>query len=120
MFHCLAANCADLLIGDSKSQRSDTAWRQVYRALDHNEARTACARPETSAFPESIQEFARQFVAMQEMRHKADYSAEGAYYRSDVAILIDEAEKVIEGFAKSPELDRRAFAAWVLFKMRKA
>ena len=120
IFHCLAANCADLFIGESDSPRSHAAWRQVYRGLDHKDAKSACARPETSHFPEPIRHFARQFAAMQEMRHKADYSPDAVYYKSNVAILIDEAQKAIEEFVSAPATDRRAFAAWVLFKLRKA
>ena len=33
-FHALAQDCADRLVGTTR-QRSEPAWRQAYRALDH-------------------------------------------------------------------------------------
>ena len=38
LFHCLAATAADLLTGSSRSPE----WHQVYRALEHGKARSAC------------------------------------------------------------------------------
>ena len=38
MFHALAANAADLLMGTSRGP----AWHRVYRSLDHGRARKAC------------------------------------------------------------------------------
>lgn len=43
MFHCLAQDCADLLIGRTSSSRSAGAWRQVYRSLEHGLAKTQCS-----------------------------------------------------------------------------
>jgi hypothetical protein len=118
MFHCLASCCADLLIGGPNSQRNDAAWRQVYRALTHGDAKSACLKREMSAFPQEIQDFANQFVTMQRKRHEADYAPDGYYYKSAVSIDIAATRKVIEDFAGTPAKDRRAFAAWVLFKVR--
>jgi uncharacterized protein (UPF0332 family) len=42
LFHCLARECADLLIGGNNAKRSDEAWRQVYRALEHGIAKDRC------------------------------------------------------------------------------
>ena len=44
LFHTLAETSADLLVGKTKSFRSDPAWRQVYRGLDHGTARKVCER----------------------------------------------------------------------------
>jgi uncharacterized protein (UPF0332 family) len=46
VFHCLAKNCADLLIGGNNAQRSKPAWAQVYRALEHNNIKNMCGKSE--------------------------------------------------------------------------
>jgi hypothetical protein len=106
-----------LLVGDTPSKRSSSAWTQVYRALDHGPARKACRKTEVIAkFPKAIQDFANQFIAMQIKRHEADYDPSQPYYKSDVDILIASAAAAIKDFKKAKAKDRRAFAVWVLIK----
>jgi hypothetical protein len=72
MFHALMRCCADLLIGGSGSNRSKPAWSQVYRALDHGAARSACSNETMIAkFPREIQDFSNAFVQLQSKRHQA-------------------------------------------------
>jgi uncharacterized protein (UPF0332 family) len=73
LFHTLARCCADMMIGSSSATRSKAAWRQVYRALDHNFAREACQKKAIRKFPKEIQDFANAFITMQKKRHNADY-----------------------------------------------
>jgi hypothetical protein len=57
MFHALARCCADLFIGGTGTGRSKEAWTQVYRALDHGFAKSACTNKATlTKFPKEIQE----------------------------------------------------------------
>jgi hypothetical protein len=118
LFHTLARCCADMMIGGTAAVRSGGAWRQVYRALDHGSAKNACQNNDISKFPKEIQDFANTFVTMQAKRHAADYDPKAKAFKSAVAIDIDTVESVISGFNKSAVKDRRAFAAWVLFKLR--
>ena len=55
---------------------------------------------------------------MQAKRHKADYDPSGKLYKSSVRQDIANVRGVIAGFQKSSVMDRRAFAAYVLFKTR--
>lgn len=119
MFHCLARNCADQLIGGRNAARSNPAWRQVYRALDHGAARRACERPHViSKFPKGIEDFANIFSSLQEKRHIADYDPDEKFYKSSATLDIDAAEDAIRRFEAEGIKDRRAFAALVLFKRR--
>jgi uncharacterized protein (UPF0332 family) len=118
LFHMLARCCADMMIGGSSASRSKAAWRQVYRALDHNFAKEACQKRIIRKFPREIQDFANTFVSMQEKRHAADYDPHSKAYKSAVLIDIESAEIVIAGFQGAPLKDRKAFAAWVLLKTR--
>ncbi|MCV0396030.1 MAG: hypothetical protein K5878_11745 [Rhizobiaceae bacterium] len=117
MFHALARNCADMMIGASKPTRSRHAWAEVYRSLAHGAAKAACEdRKIVGRFPNEIADFAIFFAEMQSKRHAADYSPEGKFYKSAVKADIERAEKVIKDFGTATAKDRRAFASWVLFR----
>jgi hypothetical protein len=107
-----------LLIGGSLAGGS-SAWRQVYRALEHGAAKAACKDLATvRAFPKDIQDFASLFVQMQEKRHLADYDPLAVFFKSEVTQDIAEVEEVIARFVKTAAPERRAFAAYVLFRRR--
>jgi uncharacterized protein (UPF0332 family) len=119
MFHTLARCCADLFIGGAGSGRSKEAWKQVYRALDHGLAKSACTNKAiVQKFPKEIQDFANVFVEMQLKRHDADYNPDGTVFKSTVLTDISAVEAAIDGFSNAPLTDRRAFAAFVLVKQR--
>lgn len=119
MFHCLAKTCADLLIGGTGAQRSEEAWTQVYRALDHGAVRNVCSNSQTMrVFPQRIQDFGNTFVSMQKKRHDADYDPQCSVFKSAVLADISSVETVIADFAATAVKDRRAFAAAILFKKR--
>lgn len=121
LFHTLAVTCADLLVGTSGSKRSEPAWRQVYRALAHSDARNACRNTGTmTKFPQAVQDFANMFVLMQAKRHEADYDPSARAAKSQVMSDIRSVEAVINDFEATEVKDRRAFAVWVLFKERRA
>lgn len=118
MVPCLARNCADLMVGGSNAERSRHAWRQTYRALEHGFAKSACKDGLVSQFPKVIEDFASNFVALQEKRHLADYDPFIRLTKSEVTAAIATAKETIAAFQKEPAKDRRAFAAHVLFKKR--
>ena len=119
-FHALARCCADTLIGATRSEnRSQPAWRQTYRALDHAQTSRRCNNTEMMGrFPASIREFAHAFVQSQLDRHRADYDPEATFWREDVLQLIDETRDLIAVFNDADDKDRRAFAAYVMFRVR--
>ncbi len=119
LFHCLAHECANLLIGGSGSDRSEATWRQVYRALDHGPAKTKCKKREMiRKFPEEIQSFTKTFADLQEKRHSADYDPFAQFTELDVSTNIAAVEAAISRFKSAPIKHRRAFCAYVLFKDR--
>lgn len=120
IFHVLAQTCADLVIGTNGSQRSNPAWRQVYRALQHGSAKDACKDRKTiERFPSEIQDFASTFVTLQQLREEADYDPASRFAKTDVLTLLADAADVTKRFRKVPSRDRRAFAVWVLFQRGK-
>ena len=124
LFHCLANNCADSIIGRG-SGYGKQAWRQSYRALQHGFAKSACDRrsgkmkPILDRFPDKIQDFANLFYSMQIKRHEADYDPYCNFNKSAVLADIAAVEFAIAEFEESKLSDRKAFAALVLFKQPK-
>ena len=115
VFHSLAQTAADMLIGRKRT----SAWHQVYRALEHGNAKNACLNKQAmQGFPREIQEFAKKFVASQNARHQADYSREANYDRQETLAAIDKAEDVIDKFEAADREQRLGFIAHVLFKWR--
>lgn len=120
LFHCLARNCADTLVGGYGADRSKPAWRQVYRSLEHGFAKNACSDKQIlNKFPQKIQNFAITFVTMQDKRHSADYDpAAPTFLKSDVVQDIETADRALADFRSVQIKDRRAFAAHVLLRKR--
>ena len=91
----------------------------MYRALEHGAAKQACKNQNIiKKFPKEVEDFANAFITMQAKRHKADYDPSEKFYKSSVRQDIANVRDVIAGFQKSSVMDRRAFAAYVLFKTR--
>ncbi len=119
MFHCLAGSCADTLIGGLNAGRGTDAWTLTYRALNHRSAKARCQdERRLEQFPKSIRKFARIFALMQEQRHRADYAPNAMFRKSEAIQRITEAENAIRNFEEESPVERRAFAAYILFKGR--
>ena len=118
LFHCVMRTCADSFIGTVGAQRSDGAWRQVYRALDHGSCKKRCAQVDRFGFPQPIVDFANVFTEMQDKRHRADYHPSPSLIRSEVMADIEDCENAIERLESSELRDKRAFAAFILFARR--
>jgi hypothetical protein len=115
----LAYECANLLIGRTKGSRSEPAWQQVYRALDHEFARRKCANSDNiRKFPKDIADFAAAFVTMQTKRHKADYDPFYRVLKTEVESDILLTQVAISKFLGCKTKHRRAFCAYVLLKER--
>ena len=119
LFHCLAGSCADTLIGGVHAIRGSGAWILTYRALNHRSAKAKCRDEQNlRQFSESIREFAEMFARMQGHRHRADYAPDAGFRKSEAIQRITEAENAIRDFEKESLVERRAFAAYILFKER--
>ena len=123
LFHTLATNCADLLVGNRQSTQTRQAWRQAYRSLDHGQVKKQCTerRPKRilRKFPQEVQDFADQFVKMQRLRHLADYDPFESFTRSEVVQVVEETRTAVAEFEQADLIDRRAFAVFVLFNLRR-
>ena len=118
LFHCMAENCADMLVGEAGSGRSNPAWQQAYRALEHGRAKQRADQDRIHKFPQEIKDFAKKFAVMQDRRQAADYDPYESFVQSSVIEDIAQSADAIAQFRQAPERDRRAFAAYVLMPLR--
>ena len=119
LFHALCWTCADSFVGGTGADRSNPAWRQVYRAVDHGFARSQFKNSKVMVrFPQAIQDFGNLFVDLQAERHSADYDPHHRSNRSDVLAFIATAESALGALKATALRDRRALAAWVMLKDR--
>ena len=118
MFHCLAACCANTIVGGPGANKSKAAWHQAYRALNHGSAKKKCEQNRIEEFPEEIQDLANVFVNLQKKRHGADYDPDAVFAKLEVVQGISETEDAIRRFGSAPLKDRRAFAVYLLLDIR--
>ena len=119
LFHTVAAHGADLLVGRTRGTRSEPAWRQVYRALDHTKAREQCKREQyVGKFPDEVKDFAALFVHMQRLRHLADYDPDASFSRLEVLRWLFLSRKAINDLNRVDDRSLCAFAVYLLLPMR--
>jgi len=132
LFHFLAQSCADSFIGTQGAKnRSNKAWQQVYRSLEHGMAKNACEECNKKDshgnfkknFPPAIRAYATLFVEYQKKRHDADYNPyanteNDGFTKADILDMIDQAKQAIQGMKALSSSDLKAFSAFILLKRR--
>jgi len=118
MFHALAQNNADRLVGDSEADRDSAAWHRTYRALEHRTAYRQLNENRVADFSSPVRVFGSAFRTMQELRHRADYEPRSQFSPAVTLNLIAEAESAITDFLTATAAERRELAAHVLFPAR--
>ena len=121
LFHCVAASGADLLVGGEQADRSERAWRQTYRALNHGRAKSRCKEitgKKQVGFPAERKDVALEFVNLQRVRHRADYDPAERLIKSDVLQTIRLAERAVAKFRDAQRRDRTAFVVYMLLDKR--
>lgn len=117
LFSALARNGADLLVGVGAS-RPNKAWTHAYRALDHGFAKNACREAANLTFPPEIVSCAKEFIELQEVRHKADYDPGARFSRVEAMDWVKRAEAAVARLRAAPRRDRKAFAVQLLLRRR--
>ena len=119
VFHALCKSNADALAGTGSSAPTK-AWTQVYRSIDHAQAKKRCKTVASKGFPIDLSNFADAFVSLQELRHSADYDPTFSVRRSEVMNHVALAQNAVAAIGSSAlkMSDRKAFAAHVLLNYR--
>ena len=118
LFHALAKDAADMLVGSVRTNRSNKAWSQAYRALEHGFAKNGCKQARNLGFTHFLTICADAFVELQELRHAADYDPDMRFGRDETLALVRKAEEAIASLEQASKKDRRAFAVHLLLKRR--
>ena len=118
MFHALAQNNSDRLVGDSQADRDTDAWLRTYRALEHRTAYRQLNESRLSNFSDRVKEFGNAFRALQDHRHTADYDPRSQFPAAVTLSLIAEADSAIRDLLTTTIAERRDLAAHVLFPSR--
>ncbi len=119
VLHVIARQSADLLVSHGPGETGTASWLRVYRSLDHGAARRACSDREwLRTLAEPHRRLAVEFVALQRLRHDADYNPAASFSADDVAEHIDTAEQTIEQWLATPAEERLGFCVRLLFRNR--
>ena len=118
-FHALGRMCADSFAGTIEAERSNRAWIEVYRSLNHSNALSACRKAirekDPIDFPQPIKTFADGFIQLLEYRNPANYDPNMQAVKSETIDVIDLSESSISYIRSANKKDSTAFASWVLF-----
>ena len=117
VFHALCWSNANILAGTGAG-RPERAWLQVYRAVDHGQAKSRCKDARSKGFPATIQAYAEAFVTLQEQRHRADYSPDRHFTKQESVEFAKLARSAVSAVGSAPIKDRRAFAIHILLSYR--
>lgn len=120
VFHALARTCANALVGKTPSRRPNKAWIEVYRGLSHGVCQKACSQASKVSFPDSIHNFADCFQQLQEVRHRADYDPSTKFEKKDAETWFELAQLSITSLRAASNVDKKAFATWVLISSQGA
>ena len=99
LFHALARCVADTLVAKTRAARSQPAWLQAYRAVNHGNVKNQCMKQShIKLFPSEMQDFARLFVDMQYNCEEADYHPMASFSRAQVIQWVKRTEYAITQF----------------------
>lgn len=118
MFHALARDCADSLVGSDAAVRPGRAWVEVYRGLDHGTSKDGCEKAKGVDFPEEVKEFAAAFTKLQELRHLCDHDPLVRITETQAGFHPDLAEESVAALRAARDEDWLAFATWALIGSR--
>lgn len=114
LFHALASRCANVLVGNDGKNRSNRAWVEVYRGLDHGNCARSCQDAQEIQFPQAIKDLAQEFRQLQALRQRADYDPTYTVSKENAMYAISLAENCIKALDTVKHVDMVAFAAWLL------
>ena len=116
-FHALSANNAEVLVGAASDRLTADAWIQIYRGLNHNQARVQLQQ-NRARLSVDAQVFAKLFADLQDERHSADYNPVATFTAEAATNWLDKTEASITNFLQTSRSERAAIAALTLIRTR--
>ncbi len=117
VYHRLAKAFADAFIGADPAVRTDNAWIEVYRGLDHATCIEACglAIKMNVQFPTGLLNVAGEIKQLHKARLNADYNPRQTITARDAEMLFGLATECVEQINQCADRDLKAFGVWMLF-----
>lgn len=95
------------------------AYRQIYRSLEHSHAvRVLQSERRSGLSSEALKTVGAVFAGLQEERHAADYDPDYRIGKTDVLILLADAERAIDLLKSIPPAERKLLAARLIGRTR--
>jgi hypothetical protein len=129
IFHATLAAAADQFVGASK--RSTSRYVLVYRSISHGAIYEMCSEVRKPALSPSLARhsppggfglnlrgYAEGVLELQAKRLSADYDPLKRYRRADSVAAITAAQVALTRFGNTPDAEREAFLALLVFKPR--
>ena len=113
MYHALARNNADLLIGPSETEGSSPEWNQVYTALGGDSA-FELMQADFSRQPEVMRRFVDVFLAAHHQRLLAEEDPATTFTADQAWDCVERAVSTISEFLSIEPEQRRTFAVQLL------
>jgi hypothetical protein len=129
VFHMVLRHGAERFMGPG-AERS-AGYRLLYRGFAHGRMKAVCEALDAarlsqplqrqlgrSAMSQAMRDFASAFVALQEIRHRADYDPGAAFDLSDVEETVAMAEIAMSAFETAAAAERADVLALMLLNPR--
>ncbi|SRR6266700_2890860 len=126
VFHCFLRTAADDLVGTNRKSRRSSSYALVYRAFDHSNMLRICQEATKTQLPEKLSAALNQkqfpveirFADLQDWRHKADYSPNIRFNKSEAVDAAVRAAFATTQFEAADKDARRLFLLSMLFRIR--
>ena len=114
-YHALARSNAELLVGDSDTERNRSAWLRTYQALggDYSDQRL---QGDYSDYPEAIRAFADTFLDLHQQRLLADEDPSATFTVAEAQAWVERATDAINAFLSADPAQRKSFALEILLR----
>ena len=130
LFHTMLGAAADRFVGTAA--KASAGYALLYRGYDHGQMRrlfedlskstlkaTLRSALNRNALSPELRQVSTEFVALQDLRHLADYDPVTGFNASDVSDIIDATEEAIGVFAQADAEEKSDLLALLLVGARK-
>ena len=115
VYHALARSNADLLVGDSETERNRPEWLHTYQALG-GDCSHQRLQGDYSDYPEAIRAFADTFIDLHQQRLLADEDPSATFTAAEAQSWVQRANGAINAFLSTDPTQRKSFAIEILIQ----
>ena len=113
MYHALARNNADTLVGSSDADRRLPEWTRTHMALG-GDAAIDHVQEDFTGYAQGIRDFVETFIVVDEQRLLAEEDPAVTYTNDEALAWIERTETAIAGFVSVDAEERKSLAIHLL------